>query len=683
MSAAGRVGEGAAVNQDVSAQIRFTNQTRQPGSNTLKFDRVFEKKFEVDKKQFHRLNKEKISFGSTSYREIPEKPRSSPARKSPRHRQRWEARRARSRLMAEAADAVASLVGNDKAATYQSAIDGVVGRYSRSVKLADSDGLIATQNGTIGADYQNMSNSYRALTPTNVSLPPPGAAATVSLLPFVAPGSYAEANVVLPREERPAATHRAQKGCRPGDYRALLGMLKERNMIRYLEADQVRAVNGLFGVNKSDESVRLIIDARTANGMMRAAPNPDLPSPASLCELELPPGEKLWVGKSDLADYYHRLQLPPDLVPYFALPPVASQRVGIKGAPRLVYPCCTSLCMGWSHSVYLAQRVHRAILMAPGVLDNVIWLGDGKRKKMKQGYVYGILYIDDLVLFSTSLDAADAALSRALAAYQQHGLPAKPSKVQRPGTATTTTVLGIDVHENGVVTPNRLKLEALRYDTLRLVRRGFCSPKSMQRLVGRWTWVLLLVRPSLSLLSAVYAFGCQQSRRALPLWNNVKKELMAVAHLAPVLHRTLGAATIGTVLASDASSYGLGVVYASAGENVVRELDEKGVPELVKTLAWRTAIACKHKQLHINHAELLAAKLALEWAAKTSNRRGALTLLCDSTVATGILRKGRTKSYRLRNIMKNVLFFVLVFSVHLRVLWVSTDHNPADKPSRK
>ena len=47
--------------------------------------------------------------------------------------------------------------------------------------------------------------------------------------------------------------------------------------------------------------------------------------------------------------------------PYFALPPVKAGDIGSDigyGSDTLVYPCITTLPMGFSHAVYLAQAAH-------------------------------------------------------------------------------------------------------------------------------------------------------------------------------------------------------------------------------------------------------------------------------------------------------------------------------------
>jgi hypothetical protein len=78
------------------------------------------------------------------------------------------------------------------------------------------------------------------------------------------------------------------------------------------------------------------------------------------------------MAKADLESFYHQLMLPEWLQPYFALPGiavkvlVASSLIAVHDAgddlEALIYPMCTTLPMGWSHSVFLSQSVHEYVL---------------------------------------------------------------------------------------------------------------------------------------------------------------------------------------------------------------------------------------------------------------------------------------------------------------------------------
>ena len=70
------------------------------------------------------------------------------------------------------------------------------------------------------------------------------------------------------------------------------------------------------------------------------------------------------MAKVDLDNYYHRIRTPAWMHSYFALPPVRAADVGRGdeyGPDAMVYPCCTTLPMCWSHSAFL-EAVHEHLL---------------------------------------------------------------------------------------------------------------------------------------------------------------------------------------------------------------------------------------------------------------------------------------------------------------------------------
>jgi hypothetical protein len=146
------------------------------------------------------------------------------------------------------------------------------------------------------------------------------------------------------------------------DYILLIKRLYALDMVSFTVRPKV--VGGCFGSPKSDGSIRFLFDGRRTNAIWVPSPDVELPSPDLLAKLEAPPGEKIFVCKSDLDNFYHRLRLPEWMRPYFALPPVRAGDLGLPGYDPdvLVYPCCTTLPMGWSHSAFLAQASHEHIV---------------------------------------------------------------------------------------------------------------------------------------------------------------------------------------------------------------------------------------------------------------------------------------------------------------------------------
>jgi len=141
------------------------------------------------------------------------------------------------------------------------------------------------------------------------------------------------------------------------------------------------------------------------------------------------------------------------------------------------------------------------------------------------------------------------------------GLAVKAKKVVTP-TCDPVEVLGLEFsgreHTIGVSVP---KLETLRRDTFDLILSGApISGYQLSHLVGRWLWAMLVNRPSLSVFAAVYRFIEIAQRRTFTLWPSAAMELAVAVGLAPLLVSHLSAPDFPTIIATDASETGRGVV---------------------------------------------------------------------------------------------------------------------------
>ncbi len=195
-----------------------------------------------------------------------------------------------------------------------------------------------------------------------ISLPAvAGTADIVDVLPPALAAAYSSPNAVLrPYAEVQPASRVFM--CSRGEYVTLLARMRALGMLHFTTTPRV--VNGLFAVDKGDGAQRLIIDARPANAAFVDSPHVALPSPDLLTHFTIPAGSTLYAAKVDLDNFYHRLRMPAAWWPYFALPAVRAGDVGVAGfgADTSVYPCCSTLPMGFSHAVYLAQAAHEHII---------------------------------------------------------------------------------------------------------------------------------------------------------------------------------------------------------------------------------------------------------------------------------------------------------------------------------
>jgi hypothetical protein len=485
----------------------------------------------------------------------------------------------------------------------------------------------------------------------------------------------------------------------PGEYAKLVLRLRASGMVSFTTAPQV--VNGVFGVLKPDGMIRLIVDGRPANAVFVEPPRVSLPTPDVLPKLMAPPDRPLFVAKCDLSDFFYRFRIPQWMQPWFALPAVRAGDVGLTefAADAMVYPCLTVLAMGWSHSVFLAQQAHEHLLDTRTRLlrcDRITHTSDLRIDRVRH-----LVYIDDLILFGTDPVLMRVLLGEYVAVTADVGLPAKPSKVVQP-TADGVDCLGIElVGRDRTLAPRADKLQRLRMDTMAMLARGCCTGNELAVLVGRWTWLCLVTRPALSCFAAVYRFMKASGRRLFALWHSVANELLLVARLSPLFVASLASDWFPAAIATDASSWGQGVVVANAPapllEVAARDAGAASlvspkpaaaitIDEQVLARPWYAIVSSPWREPeHINSLELRAISTAIRHVVSRAAPfpiRRRLLLLSDSQVAIGALSKGRSSSHTLLCRLRPISALLLASGISLFCRWIGTAANPADAASR-
>ena len=236
--------------------------------------------------------------------------------------------------------------------------------------------------------------------------------------------------------------------------------------------------------------------------------------------------------------------------------------------------------------------------------------------------------------------------------------------------------------------------DELQVMRIALLEGGECSGLEMAALLGRWTWSCLVCRPALAVLSASYRFAQRADRRVFTIWPSVVRELELLIGLAPFLQAELDQEWHPDIVATDASSTGLGVVAAYLNQTSVREAalslaatpQEAGaLPGALRAERWRTIVSSRWRdEEHINVLELRAVSTGLHWVlSRPSSIRRKLLFLCDSQVVVGCLRKGRSSSPPLLRRLRLLTALQLASGTRLRVWWIRTQDNPADDASRQ
>jgi hypothetical protein len=506
------------------------------------------------------------------------------------------------------------------------------------------------------------------------------------------------------------------------EYIKLVGRMYAERMVAF--TNRPKSVNGVFAVAKDADSDRLIIDAQHCNRLFVDSPHVALPGPSHLVQMHVPNAATMFVGKSDLSNYYHHYGLPEWMQPFLALPPLTPAELASIGAPAgAAYPMCTTLAMGFSHAVFLAQSGHEHIVYSSGALEREESLLRLTSPTVSAERALHGIVIDDFFLFSLDRDLADRAMRRVLAAYRAAGFVVKESKLVWP-TSTPVKVIGFDIDgRRGSIRLPPESQASLARSTLAAIRADEMTGRQLAHIVGRWTWVMMLRRPSLAVLQHVYRFCRLAQGRRFRVWPSVRRELGMLLSLLPLLTADLRSPFFHRAFASDASELAGGVVSAvltghfagqlwplcstrhhathqallNAGH--ARSLSSVAAAEwdvpcsvtsfdsfyhAVGEAEWRTIISKPWESPeHITGLELRAALLAVHRILSSPSALSSrVFLLLDSTVAFFSLWKGRSSSPALLLILRKISALLLAGGLTLLPGWLPSALNPADAPSR-
>lgn len=450
------------------------------------------------------------------------------------------------------------------------------------------------------------------------------------------------------------------------------------------------AVNGLFGVDKvGTTKARMIVDARPANVKLGVPEQLVLPGADLLGQLQAAEGVPIYVSKYDVRSYFNRLVMPEWLVPFCGLPKVPGHLMGMPDE-EWVYPCLRVWPMGLSHSPFVSQAVHREVLRRAGCqmaqeisVENERWIG---------ALVRFAIYIDDGCQFCTCLDTLWAFFRVACAALAEAGLSVKEQKCVSP-TLELVEVLGMAAcGKVGSYKPPKAKLQTLMRRTLALVEAKRDERGELESIVGAWAWYILPTRLAFSVFREVYV---AVQEKVVDLSAQVCAELKCIVGLAPLLGVSWTRKVSGKVVATDACDSGFGVAYTEVKVDEVlglwrywRKFPCDGsafdvtVEHLPANLEWKVFASAVRFPQNIDVLEVQAVLLGVRRSLSSRDCRGLIPILVDNTDVVGAVTKGRCAAFGMLAVVRRIAALCLGCCTQLLVVWVPSDSNPADAPSR-
>jgi len=352
-----------------------------------------------------------------------------------------------------------------------------------------------------------------------------------------------------------------------------LGMLRWRR-------DRIESI-GLFFVYKKDKvQRRMILDARRSNCHFGTPPGVDLLTSEGLGDIEIDTTcttehnenfFELTVSTADIDNCFHRYIMPEWMSAYFAYPPLTGKEANktgskIDGQPvlhnEMLYPCARPLPMGFTWSLYLAQRAgERQGTLCPRLASSTLF-NDRQRPLLIRlrpdtyDQLWHFVYVDNFGVIGRSHEGVRQALEGLCDVMSSQGLVMHEKEL----SSNSVEVLGVTLDCASRCTRASGKRfwrvrGALRY----LLWKGRCTGSCLEVIVGHCTFLGLIRREILSVFHTVYAFMEANYNIVSQLWVSVREELAAFLGLTFFLESGWERHWNSAAMASDASLTGWGL----------------------------------------------------------------------------------------------------------------------------
>ena len=377
--------------------------------------------------------------------------------------------------------------------------------------------------------------------------------------------------------------------------------------------------------------------------------------------------------------------------------------------------------------VLFAQATHEAVLRKSGLLDPQETLVYGKA--VPKGDVWQGVYLDDLLVtyrhtltYPIPLDGSfvlppfqvddpnSILVQKAEGAYEEAHLQRAVHKAFRGSSHFKAWGGEVDGVRGCIGAPKAVR-QQLWFLIMLVCEQGWASKNVLEKINGFLAFAFQFRREFFALQHKVYTFVSKMpAGRWIRLPGFVTDELRSLSLHLPFAHWNMRRRISESVLATDATPMSGGAVRASAPPALVEEFwrrsEVRGAPVrldrsifeiatepievsqfasvIAEALPWSVTASYVFRQTsHINLQECRALRREVaKLAGKLSSGAQVQICLNDSMVVTCAVAKGRSSSYKLNGILRGMLPYLLFGDIVLAVLWVETESNYADHPSR-
>ncbi|CAK0823925.1 unnamed protein product, partial [Prorocentrum cordatum] len=385
------------------------------------------------------------------------------------------------------------------------------------------------------------------------------------------------------------------------EYRGLVRRLLSAGILGWTLTPKER-IGMFFAWKDGRRRLRLIVDARRANAHFRDPPGVELLSSEGLARVEVHmpdagfssyeglraalEAQLVYIGMADVKDCFHRMRIDSALSQYFCLPPVKAGAFGVTEVEgtkvqtsAAIYPCWQVLPMGFSRSLYFAQRANEevsrrssALLRGPSLSDHgpPLVFAPGRAPQEVRHYVC----VDNLGVFSLFSELVSGVMNQLTGEFTELNLLLHKDELA-PGMAVA---LGTEIDGSQL----RTRVTSDRFWRCRHAVRGLLARRrvkgwAVEAVLGHLTFCGLCSRGTLSAFNSVHGFVRAHYDEAAVLWAEARRELAAFSSLMYFLESDWWLPWNPMVQQSDASLHGYGLARAFWPQELVESVGR--VPE--------------------------------------------------------------------------------------------------------
>eukprot|EP00438_Fugacium_kawagutii_P013651 Skav213124 [mRNA] locus=scaffold107:139529:142876:+ [translate_table: standard] len=340
-----------------------------------------------------------------------------------------------------------------------------------------------------------------------------------------------------------------------GMYEEFVRDLWSRGMLTF--GQEHRATITPFFVIKKNGRLRLVLDCRRANEFFTEPPDIAMAAGYSFSQLHLDQESKVYTAQSDIKDYFYSIGLPPFLSKYFCLPPVRTAAL-LEEIPELkqfagaseVFPQMKVVPMGWSWSMFFAQRIHQhQVFLGTGLSHEQVLVDGRPAPSLSTGQVVVVPYADNLNVIGTCQHEVQRVKNLAVARLRDVGFRIH----EEEDAQLKVKALGFVIDgEKGMIHPSSEKRDKLIAVLRWMSRRPKVSGRSVERVLGHCVHFFMLRRELLSIFRSMYDFKTSNYNKTVKLWKTAAQECRWASDLLFICYSDLAKPCSSELTVSDA-----------------------------------------------------------------------------------------------------------------------------------